>query len=228
MVVLAVIGVARHRARPVLIVLALAPWIGIVILAASVSYDPWRGRFVVAVWVMSLAVWGMLEARKAVAASIVAVTTLTFALCLVQYIGKPSGIAELSDSKVASIWTFDRWEAQTLLRSPAYGDGEQYVLRVVEDRVPERSSIAVGVGMDDALFPYFGANLERHVEILRTGQVIPGGVEWVSAAPEITPFGCVEAWRTVAKHPSGWRLYQRIGNVRCHPTPLRPGESTFP
>jgi hypothetical protein len=221
-VVIAGLAVRRRVMQPATIALALAPWIGIVILAFAVTYDPWRGRFLVGVWVMNVAVWGVLERHSVAAASVTAVTAVTFCACLVQYLGKPSGIDALTERSGPSIWTLERWEAQTLLRGSGRRSGERLVLRSVERRVPNGSSIAVAVWRDDVFFPYFGAGLRRNVVALATGAGVPDSAEWVAAAPEVAPLGCADSWHRVAEHPSGWRLYRRVGVDTCaKPLPLR-------
>jgi hypothetical protein len=220
-VVIGVVAVTRRVLRPATIALVLAPWIGIVILAFAVTYDPWRGRFLVAVWVMNVAVWGVLERHSVVATSVAAVTAVTFLACLLQYLGKPSGIETLAGRPGPSIWMLERWEAQTLLRGSGRS-GEGLVLRTVERRVPNESSIAVAVWKDDAIYPYFGPRLRRRVVVVANNAGVPDYAEWVAAAPEVTPLGCPSSWRRVAAHPSGWRLYQRVGVDTCaNPVPMR-------
>ena len=202
--------------------LALAPWIAIVIFAIGITYDPWRGRFLIAAWVMNVALWGLLQRRPTIAASVVAVTAVTFCACLVQYFGKPSGIDVLSERAGPSIWSRERWQAQTTLRGTPRENGEKLVIRFVEKDVPSRARVGVAVWGNDFRFPYFGPKLTRTVWMLRTGRPIPREVEWLVAAPETTPLGCADAWRRAVSDPSGWRVYRRIGRDTCAtPAPLR-------
>ena len=209
-------NVRRGTVRPAALGLAVAPWIGIVILAVGVTYDPWRGRFLVAVWVMSVAVWGLLARHSAVAASLVAVTAVTFALSLAQYFGKPSGIDVLTEFPGPSIWGMERWRAQTALRGSSPREiGEKLVIREVERKVPDDAPIAVSVWGNDFLFPYFGEDLGREVRLIGPQGKLPRDANWLVAAPEAMPIGCADAWRTVASHRSGWRLYRRTGSDTC-------------
>ena len=96
--------------------MALAPWLGILIVAFAVIYDPWRGRFLVAAWVMAIAMWGVLMRYRAVVLSVVLITTVTFALSVVEYFGKPLGIDALPGVTGRSVWHVERWDAQTFLR----------------------------------------------------------------------------------------------------------------
>ena len=194
---------------------ATAPWIGIAILAIAIAYDPWRGRFLVALWVLNVAVWGVLERHRAVVLSIASVTALTFGLCLVAYYGRPLGIDQLSERSGPSIWGLERWQAQTMLRDSPRGHGERFVIREVERRVPADARIAVSVRSDDFVFPYFGAQLGREVRPIGPHETLPADAEWLAASPEAMPLGCSDAWRTVALHRSGWGLYRRSGPDTC-------------
>jgi hypothetical protein len=213
--ILVIRGVRRRAIDRAGLILALAPWIGTTILAVGITYDPWRGRFLVAAWVMNIALWGLLQRRPAIAACVVAVSALTFCACLVQYFGKPSGIDVLSEKAGPSIWSLERWEAQTVLRGSPREMGEKLVIRFVEENVPDRAPIGVAVWGNDFRFPYFGPKLTRTVWMLQTASRIPPDVQWVVAAPEITPLGCAESWRRVAFDPSGWRIYRRLGPDTC-------------
>jgi len=223
MVVIAGLGVRRRTTSAVALGLALAPWIGISILALAVTYDPWRGRFLVAVWVMSLAAWGLLERWAVIAECVAAVTAVTFVLCLAQYLGKPSGIDAVAATRGPGIWSFERWQAQTYLRGSGRRNGETLVVRQVERGVPDSASIDVSVGTDDVNFPYFGPRLTRRVRLLGPGEDVASSAEWLVAAPEMSPHACTNAWRAVVEHPTGWRLYRRVSPDLCrHRRPLRP------
>jgi len=214
-IVLAVHGVRNRTLRRAAVPLALAPWLGLLFLALAISYDPWRGRFLVPVWVMSVAVWGVLEQRRLITACIVAVTALTFSASLVQYFGKPSGIDTLVEIPGPSIWSMTRWQAQTTQRGSRRETGEKRMIRAVERRVPLDATIGVSVWLNDFRFPYFGPNLERNVVIVRTQVAVPPNVDWLVAAPEMSPLGCSRAWRVVERDRTGWRLYQRRSGDTC-------------
>ena len=138
-VILVIRGVRKGSLTRAGLVLALAPWIAIVIFAMGITYDPWRGRFLISAWVMNVALWGLLQRRPTIAASVVAVTAVTFCACLVQYFGKPSGIDVVSERAESSIWSRERWQAQTTLRGSAREEGR-------EARDPLRRAECAGLG----------------------------------------------------------------------------------
>ena len=199
--------------------MALAPWLGILIVAFAVIYDPWRGRFLVAAWVMAIAMWGVLMRYRAVVLSVVLVTTVTFALSVVEYFGKPVGIDALPGVTGRSIWHVERWDAQTFLR---YGNpreaGERLLIRAVERSVPSTDPVAVAVQMNDFIFPYFGGGLRRHVDLVGLDERAPSTADWLVAAPETSPVACPGAWRLAASYEAGWRLYERTASDRCAPS----------
>jgi hypothetical protein len=210
-VAVCVVRVRRYGIGRASIALSLAPWLGIVIIATAITYDPWRGRLMAAAWVMNVAMWGTIE-RRSLAVAVTFVTSLTFALSVAQYVGKPMGIDALSRSGSRPIWSLERWEAQTVI---ARGKGEQLLVREVERRVPSGDTIAVSVSTDDLLFPYFGSDLRRRVLLVDRRGRVPANAAWMAVGPHSAPTACSEAWRTVVSHRTGWRLYERIGVDRC-------------
>jgi hypothetical protein len=208
--------VRRRSIGRAALAMALAPWLGILIVAFAVIYDPWRGRFLVAAWVMAIAMWGVLMHHRAVLLAVVLITTVTFGLSVVEYFGKPVGIDALPGVTGRSIWHVERWDAQTFLR---YGNpreaGERSLIRAVERNVPSTDSVAVAVRMNDFIFPYFGGALRRHVDLVGLHERAPSAAGWLVAAPEASLVGCPGAWRLAAPLEAGWRLYQRTAPDRC-------------
>jgi hypothetical protein len=65
------------------------------------------------------------------------------------------------------------------------------------------------------LFPYFGADLRRRVLLVDPHARIPATAAWIVLAPDSAPTACRDAWRIVVSHPTGWRLYRRMGRDHC-------------
>jgi hypothetical protein len=214
--VIAVRGALRRNWSPAMAVAAVAPFLVIAVLSASISYDPWRGRFLAAAWVMSISTWGLLYRYRTIA-WLFALTSLTvMALSVLQWTSRPVGFDALARRPIASIWSLDRWQAQTVLRRHSNRDaGQALMFRRVEERVPRDAELAVALRENDYLFPYFGADLERRVEVIDDSTPVPDVSEWLVAAPEAAPIACVSAWSSVVSDRSGWRIYRRTAPERC-------------
>ena len=213
---LAVRGALARRWSPAMAVAAIAPFAGIVALSASISYDPWRGRFLVAAWVMSIATWGILHRYRTVVWLLTITSVTTMGLATLQWWARPAGIDVLANQPIASIWSRARWQAQTLLRSGTDRDlGQAQMIRWVEEQVPTDAAIAAAVGENDYLFPYFGRQLRREVDVIDETTPVPDASDWLIAAPESRPVACASAWSEITAHDSGWRIYHREGPDRC-------------
>ena len=123
----AVSAVRRGSAKALAVALAASPFLGIGILALALSYDPWRGRLLVAPWVMGVAVWSLLARRRDAEIALTVAGAITVVLCGVGFHGKPLGLSFVTGRDVPSVWRLDRWEVQTLVR----GDGQPVLLAPV-------------------------------------------------------------------------------------------------
>jgi hypothetical protein len=204
----------RELARPA-VALAAAPLLGLLALAAAVAYDPWRGRFLAATWVMAVALFGVVIARSRTTGLIViSVASVTFCLCVVTYLGRPLGLG-VSGLDSVSIWQLARWEQQIFPRRASREDQERRVLAATRDRSEETDTIAMSVMWNDYIYPYFGPRLERRVEIVDPNERVSGEAAWLVAAPESSPFGCASSWARAFEDISGWRLYERVRDDAC-------------
>jgi 4-amino-4-deoxy-L-arabinose transferase-like glycosyltransferase len=198
--------------------LAVAPGLAIASIALGVTYDPWRGRFLIAAAVASVALWGIAFERRATALALSFVAATTLALSTLQYYGRPSGMPNLSSPR-GPVWQLERWEAQTQLRRFTQREqGEVAVIRFVERSVDPRAPIATSLWGNDFLFPYFGERLERRVTLLDPEDRVPKDARWLVAAPEVAVTGCSESWRRRIDHVSGWRVLERTAPDACAST----------
>jgi hypothetical protein len=215
------IAVLRRR-KPLPIVsfgLALAPWALLLTLAATIVWDPWRGRFLVFGVALAAATWGLLLRSRIAAAATAAIGATALALSLANYQGKPTGLGDLWASgdppppSVETIWNERRSDAQARLR-PRQGEGA--VLRYVDDSVPTDAALAVVVRENDFLSPYFGDRFSRHVSLVSPdGGVVPPDAEWLVIAPSTRVRRCTDAWRQEFAHEKGWSIERRIAPDEC-------------
>ena len=223
LLVLGPLGVALHRRHirfpTVALVLAASPWVLLATLALTIVWDPFRGRFLVLGMALAAATWSVLLRSTVVAWATASIGTITLALSLTSYEGKPSGIGDVwspgerpSPVRLDSVWGEPRPSVQTRLRPL---DGERALFAHLEDAVPADARIAVAPRENDFLSPYFGARLSRDVSLVLDGSVVPAEAEWLVTSPETDVRRCDAAWRRTLELGSGWRVERRIGSDAC-------------
>lgn len=162
----AVLASAKARAAvPRLVwVLALAPLGWFVLVALTLSYNPFLGRFFVFPVALSAALWGRVLRWPALAVAATVLATVTVGLSLVHYAEKPSGLRLLDRAPTASVWDMPRWQVQSQ-HDPALAPALQFV----DERVAPRASMALALSDNGFGYPVFGAHLERHVVLVPMG-----------------------------------------------------------
>ena len=193
----------RRQTTPLAVALAVAPLALVVTLALTLTWDPWRGRFLVFGVALAAATWGFVLRWRPVAFATAAIGSTALFLSLANYQGKPLGLAE------PSIWSTHRWEAQTQISGP------RDVLRFVEENVPEDARIGISLTGNHHLHPYFGAKLSRHVSLVPyDGGVPPAEAEWLVMMPETDVKRCSGSWqRDLAV--GGWSIERRVAPDEC-------------
>ena len=93
--------------------LALAPLLWLALVALTLTYHPWQGRFFVFPVALSAALWGLTLRAPPVAWSVAALAAITVTLSLVHYVEKPSGARLLERGPTASVWSLERWQVQS-------------------------------------------------------------------------------------------------------------------
>lgn len=146
------------------LVAGLAPFVWFALVALTLTYNPWLGRFFIFPVALSAALWGI-ALRSRAAWAIAALAGVTLVLSLVHYAEKPSGLRLLDRSApTASVWTMERWQVQSQ-HDPAIGP----IFRFLDHAVPRRSSIGLALGANDFGYPAFGPHLDRRVELVPFG-----------------------------------------------------------
>lgn len=145
----------RRRALPALAaVLAMAPLAWLVLMSATLGYDPWQGRFFAYPVALSAALWGTVLRWPPVAGATAAVTITIAGLTLVQYEQKP-----------LTVWpTAARWELQSRQRAEMGP-----LLRHLDERVEPDATVALALRGNEWGYPAFGPGLERRALLLDAG-----------------------------------------------------------
>jgi len=208
----------RRRTSGVSLALAAAPWTFLLTLAATIAWDPFRGRFLVFGVALAAASWGILFRLPVVAPATAAIGTTALALSLANYQGKPSGLGDVWPREqirfvsLQTIWGASRPDAQARLRPE---EGEEDVYRYLEDNIRADASVAVAARGNDFLSPYFGPRFSRDVWLASRTKDVHESAEWLVLAPGADARRCRAAWRRELAHGSGWRIERRIGPDTC-------------
>lgn len=209
-------GAVRRRLPLTTLILAAAPVLACVVLAVTIVYDPWRGRFFIAAAVMSVAMWGSVMRVHGVAVLVSVASVVSLVSTVATWEGKPTGIALLDGRDAESVWTMPRWKAQTLLRGfTSYERGELTVIENVERRVPHDATIALRLDWNDFRFPALGGDLSRTVMLVSEDEALPRHAAWAVLAPGLPAVRCERAWRTAVSAEAGWMLLKRQGSDRA-------------
>ena len=197
--VTAVLLVRRRLLDRTALVAAFAPLAWTLIVALTLTYHPWQGRFFLFPVALSASLWGIVLRRSALAWSAVALTGTTALLTLTHYVEKPSGLRLLEPSAVTSVWNLDRSEVQSQ-HDPAL----EPLFRFVDERVPETDSIALALGANDFGYPAFGPRLGRAVALVPFGSPATDvDTAWLLANPERAPEIDSNCWSAAFQSETG-------------------------
>lgn len=170
---------------------AFAPFAWFVLVALTLTYHPWQGRFFIAAVGLSAALWGLSLRVPALAWSAVALAGVTTLLCLDHYVEKTA----------RSVWNESRWEVQSQ-HDPAVGP----VFRFVDERVPKHDTIAIALGPNDFSFPLFGPHLTRRVELLPSTST-----RWLFADAERSGQVDTTCWQVRLRTERGTVFARKLG-----------------
>jgi hypothetical protein len=180
--IIAAICLAKRKALPAVgLVAAIAPFVCFVLVALTLTYNPWLGRFFVFPIALSAALWGLALRSRNSAWTVAALSAVTLALSLVHYAEKPSGLRFLDRSAPSSsVWTMKRWQVQSQ-HDPAIGP----VFHYLDNDVPRRSSIALALSANDFGYPAFGPHLDRRLTLVAFGSSARNvSADWLLASRE--------------------------------------------
>lgn len=168
--VVAVTGFAmfsqRRRAalpRPA-VVFAFAPLMWFALVALTLSYNPFLGRFFIFPVALSAVLWGRVLRWPTAASGLVVLAVVTAGLALVHYAEKPAGVRLLDRSRQPSVWNMARWDVQSQ-HDPALSP----VLQFFDEQVGTHASVALALSDNGFGYPMFGPHLTRHVALVSSG-----------------------------------------------------------
>jgi hypothetical protein len=219
---LTVILVRRGMLRRPALVAGFAPLAVLAIIATTIAYFPYQGRYLVSGVALGATAWGAVARWRPLRYGIATVAIVTGVLCLVNSRGKPSGIELLRNDAPAGVWSMPRWQQQGLLRPTEPERDEISTLRYVEENVPLDSTIGIALVGNSFGFPYFGPHLTRRVIVVDEHDTIPAAITWLVTSPGKAPLGCPAAWAARRIGSFGWGVWERTGpDSRCDaPTEL--------
>jgi hypothetical protein len=198
---IASVRLVRRRSLPTLAgIAALAPLGWFALVALSLTYNPWLGRFFVLPIALSGTLWGLALRARSTAWASAALATVTVSLALVHYAEKPSGLRLLDrGATTASVWSMERWQVQSQ-HDPAIGP----VFRFLDHDVPAKSSVALALSANDFGYPAFGPHLERHVELVPFGSNAENvRTEWLVTSNERASEIDASCWQPLFRSDEG-------------------------
>jgi hypothetical protein len=202
---LVVEGVRRQRLRPLTAVFASAPLAFAVLIALAIEYDPYRGRFFMFPIALTAATWGVVLGRRWLAWGVVSMASVTLLLSLVHSAEKPAGIRLLDFSRANGVWGESRADVQTWVRP---GDTAEVVRFFAGE--PSSGRVALRVGNDDWVYPYFGRELDRKVFFVPVGADLDE-FDWLVLSERQSETPGAE-WSLALLTEDGWRVYRRAGD----------------
>lgn len=197
--VAAVVLVRRGRLPRLALVLAAAPLAWLLLLASTLTYHPFEGRFFVFPAALSAALWGLVLRLRPMAWAAVALASTAALLSLVHSLEKPSGLRLLERTPTTSVWEMERWEVQS-----GHAPGISELYRYFDEEVPREASVALALDADDFGFQVFGPRLERRVELVAFGSPatdVEAG--WLLASPGRAGEIDQQCWRRVVEADGG-------------------------
>ena len=204
--VLAVVGLRRRSTGWTTVVLASAPLLLVGILALTVTWDPWRGRFLAFSILLSAATWGLVLPHRWLAWGTVAIALVTLPLALLDTYGRPAGFGWLDQDR--SVWSESR---PALLAWRQSGSGSVPVGRLL-DAVAGGATVAIAPLPGDLVYPLLDPEgRRRSVLVPIDGGRVPSAATWLVVAPGSRVERC-GAWSVVST-TRGWLVQRRTAEA---------------
>jgi hypothetical protein len=158
----------------------VAPFLWLALVAVTLTYNPWEGRFFIFPIALSATLWGCVLRVRPVAWAMTALAATTAILSLVHYVEKPSGLRLIEPSNTPSVWELARWQVQSQHDPPLAP-----VLRFLDEQIPQHDSIALALGPNNFGYPAFGPHLQRRVLLVPFGSSARDTrASWLFANPQ--------------------------------------------
>jgi len=202
---LAVAVVIRRRGTTLLFAAAPVAWF--LLVAITLSYNPFLGRFFIFPVALSAVLWGSVLRWPFIATGLTVLAVVTAGLSLVHYAEKPSGVRLLDRTPTSSVWRMPRWEVQSQ-HDPALAP----VLAFFDESVPTHASVALALSDNGFGYPVFGLHLTRHVELVPQGSTAAGvHADWLYASRDRAGEIDATCWHAELQSQEG-SVFKRAGN----------------
>jgi hypothetical protein len=198
--VVVLVRLRRRGGSLTTLVLATAPLLTLVLLAAALAWNGAYGRLLFPAVALSAAVWGVVYPWRSGTVAIAVASTIVAVTSLVWWNKKPLGVRLLEPAR-GSVWTTPRAKVQEVL------DGSAPFLAFFEREVPADAHVAVASGLPP--YSLFGPRLDRTIRALPDlDRPVPG--DWLVVQRGVRP-RCAASWRRVAGEPnSDYDLLRRV------------------
>ena len=163
--VAAVVLVRRRRLPGIALLLAAAPVVWLLLVAATLTYHPFQGRFFAFPVALSAALWGIVLRTRPLAWATVALAATTALLVLVHAVEKPSGIRLLDGPRARA--RRGRWSAGSSSRTTPTSSARSTASSTRRCRADD--PVALALTTDTWGYHVFGSELERRVELVPFG-----------------------------------------------------------
>jgi hypothetical protein len=191
-VVVVPIAVARRYLPRVAVVFSAAPLLFAVVLAVSVTYEPWWGRFFAFPVALASAAAGLVLRVRPVAWAVLAIAATTVVLTV-----------RANDEKPPSVWGKPRWWVETRVGP---GSGERDVIRFADESIPSHARVGLAISWRDWSYPFFGEQLKRTVRFVPSPSSAEGDLDWLVVAPAMSAPS--SRWIRVLRTDDGWRVFR--------------------
>lgn len=198
--------IRRGRLRLGTIVLPLAPFLYLVLVAVGLGYSPFHGRYLVSAVALAAVTWGLVDTIRPVAWAAATIAVVTLALAVVHYQEKPLGFNLLGGDAPRSIWHESRLQALAAARAPGGGAA----LTVLDRFGKPGDTVGLLIRQDDVSYPFFGADLDRRVVFVGP-KGVRNDLNWLVEAPGLDARPCGSGWAETPLDEPGWKLYIRTG-----------------
>ena len=206
-------GVLRRTTSARYLALLVAP-IGFAVLFSIATVDDGnRGRFFgfsVGAAVAGFAIVYPYRLARIVTPAVVGASMLVLA---VHVEPRPIGFELLAPVRAPAVWGKDRFEAHDALASqfdepPSWVD--------LDHAIGGRARLAIEAVTGVNLYPLFGADNQRRLELVGPSDEIPRSAEGLVVTPRAPSPDCADGWQRTHSAPNGYVLFERGSLDACH------------
>jgi hypothetical protein len=204
LVLVAIVLVRRRRLPRIAVVAPATPLFWFAVVALTLTYHPFQGRFFIAPIGLSAALWGLTLRTRALAWGAVALAAVTALLSLDHFAEKPAGMRLLDRARTTSVWNLERWEVQS-----QHDAALAPVLQFLDQGIASHATVALALSDNGFGYPVFGPHLTRHVVLVPQGsnaRDVQAG--WLYASRDRAPQIDTSCWHAQLQSSEG-SIYKR-------------------